>query len=238
MLPTIVKPTRITKNSATLIDNTITSKNQIGNFRSSIINSDMSDHLPCLCIIDNVLSNRKEPKNMTSRNLKPENIKTLELEIANIHLDLNESNMNKLFESLHQQLNAIIDETCPEREIIIPIKRVIHEPWMTNSLRKCTKKQQLLYKEFLKNRNVLTENKKKNYRNTLKRLKRFCKIDYCRNHCFEFRQNTKKLWGIINEINGKVHDKSSLIEYLKIDNIKKYDSKSIGNEFGKFFATL
>ena len=131
LLPTIVKPTRITKNSATLIDNIIISKNQIGNFRSCIINSDMSDHMPCLCIIDNVLSNSKEPKNVISRNLKPENIKVLETEISKINLHPNERNVNKLFESLHHQLIKILDNTCPEREITIPCKRIIREPWMT-----------------------------------------------------------------------------------------------------------
>ena len=178
MLPTIVKPTRITKTSATLIDNIIISKNQIGNFRSCIINSDMSDHMPCLCVVDNVLNTRREPKSVISRNLKPENVKTLENQISNIQLDPTEMDVNKLFESLHQQLTSIIDETCPEREITIPIKRIIREPWMTNSLRKCAKKQQLLYKNFIKHRSDQVELKYKNYRNTLKKIKRFCKVDY------------------------------------------------------------
>ena len=238
MLPTIVKPTRITKSSATLIDNIIISRNQIGNFRSCIINSDMSDHMPCMCVVDNILNTCREPKSIISRNLKPENVKILENQISNIQLDPTEMDVNKLFESLHQQLTSIIDETCPEREITIPIKRIIREPWMTNSLRKCAKKQQLLYKNFIKYRSDQSESKYKNYRNTLKKIKRFCKVDYYRSRCLEFRQNTKKLWGIINEINGKVHDKSSLVEYLKIDNLKNYDSKNISNEFGKYFATL
>ena len=138
----------------------------------------ISDHLPCLCILDNVLNNHIEPKVIISRNLKPDNIKLLELEISNIKLDPSEQNANVLFESLHHQLLKIIDETCPEREVTIPAKRIIREPWMTNSLRKCSKKQQLLYKNFLKNRNTENELKYRNYRNTLKKLKRHCKLDY------------------------------------------------------------
>ena len=97
MLTTKVKPTRITKNSATLIDNIIISRNQIGNFRSCIINSDLSDHMPCLCVIDNVLNSHRDPKSVKSRNLKPENIKILDTKINDIHLDPSETDVNKLF---------------------------------------------------------------------------------------------------------------------------------------------
>ena len=51
--------------------------------------------------------------------------------------------------------------------------------------------------------------------------------------------NTKpkqRNWKIINEIAGKHSNKSNLIEYLKIDNIKEYGAKKISNRFAKYFA--
>ena len=43
---------------------------------------------------------------------------------------------------------------------------------------------------------------------------------------------------MINKITGKCNDKSTSIESLKIDKIEKEDSKSICNEFGKFFSNI
>ena len=49
--PCITRPTRITNTSATLIDNLLLSANLIGKQNSSIIVSDLSNHLPCLTLI-------------------------------------------------------------------------------------------------------------------------------------------------------------------------------------------
>ena len=53
--PCITRPTRISHNSATLIDNLLLSVNLIGKQTSSIIVSDLSDHLPCLTLIQDCM---------------------------------------------------------------------------------------------------------------------------------------------------------------------------------------
>ena len=53
LLPTITKPTRISKTSATLIDNILLSKNLQPEFESLIIIDDLSDHLPCVTLFTN-----------------------------------------------------------------------------------------------------------------------------------------------------------------------------------------
>ena len=53
LLPTITKPTRISKTSATLIDNILISKKLQPNYESLIIVDDLSDHLPCLVKLKN-----------------------------------------------------------------------------------------------------------------------------------------------------------------------------------------
>ena len=61
---TISRPTRITKNSATLIDNIFISEDLLDNYKSGILVNDMSDHLPCLLTIQNIDHDTKGP-NMT-----------------------------------------------------------------------------------------------------------------------------------------------------------------------------
>ena len=53
LLPTVTKPTRISKTSATLIDNILISKKLQSDYESLIIVDDLSDHLPCLVKLKN-----------------------------------------------------------------------------------------------------------------------------------------------------------------------------------------
>src|SRR3989442_2493471 len=57
-LPTIHNPTRISDNSATLIDNIFINKTKF-TFESSIIYNDISDHLPIAIHLENTLITRK-----------------------------------------------------------------------------------------------------------------------------------------------------------------------------------
>ena len=65
---------------------------------------------------------------------------------------------------------------------------------------------------------------------------RQAKVLFYQNKCQEYKTQTKKLCKIINEIAGKHSNKSSLIEYLKTDNVTEYNAKKISNRFAKYFA--
>ena len=56
--PFITRPTRVTKNSATLIDNIFVNCRLQGQAKSSVIIHDISDHFPSLLLLDNVLSKK------------------------------------------------------------------------------------------------------------------------------------------------------------------------------------
>ena len=50
MIPTINKPTRVTKHTATAIDNIITNCIINSDFKSAIVKTDLSDHFPIIFI--------------------------------------------------------------------------------------------------------------------------------------------------------------------------------------------
>ena len=54
----------------------------------------------------------------------------------------------------------------------------------------------------------------------------------------DYKKNLSKLWKVINKITHKMNDKSSAVEYLKIDNIDYYETKVIAEELAKHFATV
>ena len=61
MIPTVTRPTQITKTTATLIDNILVSQNLCGRYISNILVNDTSDHLPSICVFKNLITSKKEP---------------------------------------------------------------------------------------------------------------------------------------------------------------------------------
>ena len=74
------------------------------------------------------------------------------------------------------------------------------------------------------------------YNKVLQKTIRQAKTRFYQSMCYEFKTQTKKLWGLINEIAGKHTNKTSLVEYLKIDDIKEYSAGKICKRFAKYFA--
>ena len=63
-------------------------------------------------------------------------------------------------------------------------------------------------------------------------------ISYYRRKIQENTTNTKKLWKVINNIIGKYKHSGSIISYITIDGVRKYDPDTIANEFGHFYSHL
>ena len=80
--------------------------------------------------------------------------------------------------------------------------------------------------------------KYKEYRNLLNRLKCKCKVTFYKDKCIEFKNNSRKLWQLINTCIGKTNDKTNLINYIKVRNIDIYDSKQIADEIGNYFSSI
>ena len=78
----------------------------------------------------------------------------------------------------------------------------------------------------------------KSYQNCLQKIIRATKHSYLHDKCREYRQNSKKLWQLINRIIGKENNKQNYIESLKIDNLIKYDSESITNSLNDYFSNV
>ena len=55
---------------------------------------------------------------------------------------------------------------------------------------------------------------------------------------WNLKKNGKKMWDMINKINGKIKDKSCVIDHLKIENIKLHKGKEISNQFAKYFSNV
>ena len=236
LTPTVTRPTQITNSSATLIDNIIVSQNLCGAYTSNILINDTSDHLPTNCVLSSLISVKKEPVVIKSRDTRLRNIVALKKQIREYDWSplMTDPSPSKNMECVHEKLSTIIDHCTPYREHKVNHKHIRKEPWLTASIKISIDRNKKLYSKMLKGE--CTKHKYRDYNNVLRKTIRYAKVQFYLNMCYEYKTQTKKLWKIINEIAGKQSNKSSLIEYLKIDNIKEYGAKKISNRFAKYFA--
>ena len=194
LIPTITKPTRITRSTATLIDNIIIGMNYQSIYTSMILLTDISDHCPTMLELPNIDIYKTEPNKIQTRKLNP-------IKIKKINDKLQETNWENLFDDLNTEdsynvyqatLNNILDEITPVKEHTINQNKVLKGQWMTPGLMKYTMKQRSLYKKTLKNSSSEIDHEKyKQYKNCLKQLLRRTKQEYYKEKCVEFKRNTR-----------------------------------------------
>ena len=110
---------------------------------------------------------------------------------------------------------------------------------MTTGLETASQNNKKLYLETLrKGCSVSIMEKYKSSRNLLNRLKRSTMKSYYTTKCTEYRDNTRKLWHVINQTIGKTKHGGNIIPFISVEGIKTYDAKRISNEFGKCYANL
>ena len=241
MWPVISKPTRITKSTATLIDNIIVSVEIYASYQSDIIVEDLSDHLPCLLVAHNMKLKKKEIPVITSRKITPKSIKEIQNQLSELNLAnvVSKGDLDECFNIFHDLLTNNIDSVAPY-ESYVPRKQMYRkEPWLPVSLLKSIKRHKYLYTKSLRVcSNTENHLKYKHYRNTLTKLKQHCKLDYYHSKCVEFRTNTTALWNVINKITNRSNNKTSIIDHLEDGGISYNNPKDIANIFSTHFSTV
>ena len=117
--------------------------------------------------------------------------------------------VNTGFAMFHNILMTNIEKHAPEKERKVNYNKIIRDPWITTSLMKSLSKQKRLYKEMLTTKTDHAKKKYTDYRNTLKKLLRHSRIKFIKDKCEEYRQNSRKLWELINRIIGKENNQET-----------------------------
>ena len=239
LFPTITKPTRITETTATLLDNLIVSLALTQNYESVILVDDISDHLPCILILKERKFEQKKAIKVTTRSVTDNDIATIKEYISNIPWDsvLNSDNVDENFNRFHKILRDSIEENTTIKNITIPYKQRLKEPWMTTGIKKAITKKLQLYKQTLKKTcSQQLIQKYKDYRNTLQKIIRQAKMNYYTTKCLESKTNTKRLWNLINEIIGKKTKTETTIDAIKVDNILRHNPQNHHKRIRQIFC--
>ena len=156
LIPCITRPTRITKSSATLIDNIITSRSLFDTITCGIAISDISDHFPCVMTWPNVLSNKKKFIEFESQKLNEKYFANIKQDLSiDWTLSLSTANdANRNFQLFQDKLTGVLETYTETKRVRISNKKIIKEPWLTKGIITSPNKQLLLYKYWLQNKNA------------------------------------------------------------------------------------
>ena len=149
--PHIIKPTRITDHSATLIDNIFFNSLEHEVISGNLL-CDLSDHLPYFVII-NDLSYSAYQGAIYKRDYSRLNEESLVAEVQSINWDAvfaNDQNINSIFESFHKKITEVIDNHVPLRKLSKKECKLQAKPWITKGIRVSIAKKNKIYKEYLK----------------------------------------------------------------------------------------
>ena len=240
ILPVITKPTRITHDKATLIDNIYIDLKNSHQSLAGIILNDMSDHLPCFLFIEKHC--KKSPSNdkMTTRKITPAVIEAMNKEIGQIDWQKVYSEpVNIAFESFSNRVTNVLNSKAPLISKTIPMKYVRREPWMTKGLIASSIECNKLYiKSLGKTANAKEVIDYKSYRNRYNYIKRNAKKSYYTEKVYKYKDNSKKLWQMLNTMIGKSNDKANITDTFIINGQPCSHPEVIAESFCDFFTSV
>ena len=204
LTPLITKPTRITENTATLIDNIFTN-NSVSSRRhlSGILYTDISDHLPVF-FFDTCSEYTRKEEFHGKRMINTNSLNRLMAELNAINWSFvyeNETDAQLGYTDFINIFKKVYDKCIPIRYV----KRKVNpsKPWLTEGLMKCIKVKNKLYKERVKSPSPLRIEIYKRYRNKLNSILRATEKGYFETLFQKNKNNLRKSWQIIKDIIGK-----------------------------------
>ena len=201
LFPKITKPTRVTSISATLIDNIYTN-NVFQVNCSGILCNDITDHLPIFCTShesgvkkDQVKSYRYVRKfDETSVSAFKSALDAYDWDTLFIF-----SSVNDAYDYFMNSFTEMYESYFPKRKVLVDSKNDL-KPWLSKGLINAYTKKNKLYKDFIRTRSKLSEDKYKRYENKLTSILRYSQKQYYTNLLENNRNNIKATWDIVNSV--------------------------------------
>ena len=148
------KPTRVTKNNATLIDYIITNSFMDQENLTGILKTDISDHFPIFTIsVKHRLDSSDKKVTIIKRIINADSIQEFrdilsEVDWENLY---SITNPNDTYEYFLKVFSGIYDLAFPLKTFSVK-KKTLQNPWVTKGLLKSSKRKQKLYEKFVKKR--------------------------------------------------------------------------------------
>ena len=192
----INRPTRVTQQSATLIDNIFTNCYlNIENTFQCIIYTDITDHFP-IVHVDYEMKEINADTYVVQRNLSQKNQIEFRNDMGSLDWGsvFNETDTQAAFGRFHGILLKLYNKHFPKRSV--KLRYNSYKPWLTGGLKKAIKTKNKLYLKYRKIESVKNEVSYKNYRNKLNHIMGISEKKYFSDLLSVNKNNVKKTWQI------------------------------------------
>lgn len=238
-IPTILMPTRITANSATLIDHIyyFPGKSKLetksGNFLTEI-----TDHLPNYLLLYNMKHQNYQYRPLT-RIISNKNVNKFKSDLDKTDWTqlLATNDPNIAYNEFSSTLSTLFNNNFP---LIKKSRKCVRDkPWITNALKKSSRLKYKLYKKWLQTGSKLDETAYKDYKRVYIRISKEAESIYYQ-QLFNNKENSlKKLWNNLNTVcSFKKKNTSVNITKINVNSKDITDPSQICNEFNNYFCTI
>ena len=241
LVPTILKPTRITETSATIIDNIITNSNE--NIKTGIIVTDITDHFPTVYYKNSNMFKQKSTtadKHVYKRIHSDDHVAKFKNSLSSVNWSgiLNGVDANSDYDNFIKKFTEVYDECIPLKKSKINRKTIPQSPWITKGLLKSINVKNRLYKQYLLRPTEDHSLKFKTYRNKLNHLIRKSKREYYHKQFESTKNNIRQTWKTINGIIGRCKSGSQQSTFKTDDGKKVTEPDEVSNSFNDFFVNI
>ena len=205
-LPTITRPTRVTHETAILIDNLYVKTKSYKENKANIILEDISDHYPCLVQLE-ICKNQLGESYFTHRKLNQVAYDNINHDLLQFDWEsLNDLDANRYYDRFISIIQRTFDSHAPQIEVGISNQSMFREPWMTVAISKYTRKCKKLFKRFRSSNLEADRLRYVKYQTTLNRIKRFEKKKFYDELFKKHGDNVRSMWNVLNSlIKGRRH---------------------------------
>src|SRR5678816_3872187 len=229
----ITRPNEL--NNSTIIDHMWS--NNRGSTKSFRLNTDLSDHYPCILTFESStvpLVQKKVKYRLISEDRKQTFLRQIKnTDFSFVHDD--NLSLDEKYKKFSSILYDTYDKNFPIKQKTISEKRTMNK-WLTKALLTSIKQKHTLHKSAKMGTipmHLYTE-----YASTLKKLIRKSKASFFADKFNQTQSNPLSQWGIINDILNRHSTQKTKIGELKIGDEIVTNKQRIVNELNSYFTTV
>ena len=237
-IPTINRPTRVTKDTCTLIDNIYTNHYNIkyDNY-SGVLSTDITGHFPVFHVsklhCDHPIDKEYKTVRIINEHRK---LKFME-KIQNMDWTSLDSfqDCQTYFSNFLKLLKNTYDESFPTTRVKIKYRNRLH--WLSDGLKSSIRQTNKLYRISLKHPTIQNIYRYKQYRNRLTSLLKYEEKKFYQRQIIENKNNLRKVWTIIKQVVNK-NKSNNISDQFIMNDRKETDPNMIANGFNNYFANI
>ena len=249
-MPKITLPTRFSAHSCSLLDQLFfkePKRDQV-EVSSSIILSNISDHLPCVVNFNILRDFPRRPKYMILREQSDSCVERFKNELINLNLpSLLDKNMmvnpNMSYSLYEKSIGLCFNNCFPTKRVKVNKYKHKLSPWITLGIIKSIEFRDQLYKQL---KSTPTESYEydrikhnlKLYNGYLSHCIRCAKKDFYTREFDKYKNDIRKTWDTLKLVINKTKPKTQFPNHFLINNRIVTETASIADEFNKYFTEI